>query len=257
MGGTRMDSLDITPEELVEAIKQYKEAHGGTAPAGAADGGAAPPDVPGKGTAAAEGGQAPDGVAPVPPAAEEPPAAEPKKDAADLPTLITAVEQLLAALKGGGNTDGGDGGGASCGTGQGGDSGRQADANTDGSGDMSKSLNADSADDLFRQRLGICRVGDKLGIEGLEGLSILDGKKAVIAKVLPDMRLDGKDTAYIDAAYDIAVGAAGRRKDVSYQRQQMASGTPPTGSMRNDGAGGGSMASAARQRMIDGEGGRE
>lgn len=256
MGGTRMDSLDITPEELVEAIKQYKEAHGGTAPAGAADGGAAPPDVPGKGTAAAEGGQAPDGVAPVPPVAEEPPSAEPKKDAADLPTLITAVEQLLAALKGGGNTDGGDGG-ASCGTGQGGDSGNQADANTDGSGDMSKSLNADSADDLFRQRLGICRVGDKLGIEGLEGLSILDGKKAVIAKVLPDMRLDGKDTAYIDAAYDIAVGAAGKRKDVSYQRQQMASGTPPTGSMRNDGAGGGSMASAARQRMIDGEGGRE
>lgn len=75
--------------------------------------------------------------------------------------------------------------------------------------------------------------------------------------MLPDMRLDGKDTAYVDAAYDIAVGAAGKRKDVSYQRQQMASGAPAPGT-RNDGAGtGGSMASEARKKMIDREGGRE
>ena len=126
----------------------------------------------------------------------------------------------------------------------------------DGSGDMSRSLNADSADDLFRQRLGICRVGDRLGLEGLEAMSIPDGKKAVIAKVLPDMRLDGKDTAYVDAAYDIAVEKACSRKDVDYQRQQMAVGTPP--GMRTDGVGGdGSMASRARQKMIEREGGSE
>ena len=91
---------------------------------------------------------------------------------------------------------------------------------------------------------------------GWESMSILDGKKAVISKVLPDMRLDGKDMAYVDAAYDIAVEKAGRRKDVNYQRQQMAGGTPP--SIRTDGVGGdGSMASQARQKMIEREGGSE
>lgn len=245
MEETRRDSLDITPEELVEAIKQYKGAHGGAAPAGAADGDAGAKDV-GGGVVAA-GGQEPPAAAPSPatPEGQEPPSE--KKDGDAIPQLVAAVEQLLAALKAGSegkvSADG-----AGCG---------QEGANTDGSGDMSKSLNADSADDLFRKRLSICRVGDKLGIEGLEELSILDGKKAVIAKVLPDMRLDGKDTAYVDAAYDIAVGAAGKRKDVSYQRQQMASGAPATGT-RNDSAGtGGSMASEARKKMIDREGGRE
>ncbi len=250
MEGSRTDSIDITPEELVEAISQYKASRGGAGPAAATDGGAGAKDT-GGGTATT-GGQEPPAAdippadtPPAAPAGQEPPAVE--KDGDAIPQLVAAVEQLLAALKAGSegkvSADG-----AGCG---------QEGANTDGSGDMSKSLNADSADDLFRKRLSICRVGDKLGIEGLEELSILDGKKAVIAKVLPDMRLDGKDTAYVDAAYDIAVGAAGKRKDVSYQRQQMASGAPAPGT-RNDGAGtGGSMASEARKKMIDREGGRE
>ena len=91
---------------------------------------------------------------------------------------------------------------------------------------------------------------------GLEAMTILDGKKAVIAKVLPDMHLDGRDTAYVDAAYDFAVSQAMKRKDVNYQRQQMSSGRPAS-TVRNDSMNGGSMAARARQNMLDREGGKE
>lgn len=126
--------------------------------------------------------------------------------------------------------------------------------NGDSSDDKSKSLNADSADEIFRQRLSICRIGDKLHLDGLESKSILDGKKAIIAKVLPTMRLDGKSRAYIDACYDLAVGEVNKRKDVNFQRQQMTANPPQH---RNDGVSNMSMASVARQRMLDREGGKE
>ncbi len=264
MANLNIDGFDMTPEQLVEAISQYRAAHEGTGGAAAAGDGAGTPKKP-ESAAAQE-------VPPAVPATEAPPAAEPeKKDADNLTPLISAVEQLLAVLKAkGGNVDGTGGAAAPVSAGEGAPAGAKQDGegagapagcgkedtNTDGSGDMSQSLNADSADDLFRQRLGICRIGDRLGIEGLESMSIPDGKKAVIAKVLPDMRLDGKDMAYVDAAYDIAVESACRRKDVNFQRQQMASGVPPA--MRTDGIGSdGSMASQARQKMIDREGGKE
>ena len=125
--------------------------------------------------------------------------------------------------------------------------------NTDSSGDKSKSLNADSADKIFRERLSICRIGDKLNIDGLERKSIIDGKKAIINKVYPDMRLDGKSNAYINAAYDLAINEAGKRKDVNYQRQQML-GTKPTYAMDSNTK---SMALLARERMIEREGGNE
>lgn len=120
--------------------------------------------------------------------------------------------------------------------------------NSDGSGDQSGSLNADSADEIFRQRLSICRVGDKLRMDGLENKSILDGKKAIIKKVLPDMRLDGKSTAYIDAMYDLAVNEVNKRKGTDYQRQQMAQNP----AKHADSSENVSMARAARERMIKG-----
>ena len=126
--------------------------------------------------------------------------------------------------------------------------------NKDGSDDRSKSLNADSADELFRQRLGICRIGDKLRMDGLENMAIPEAKKAVVKKVLPSMNLDGKSNAYIDAAYDLAVGEVTKRKDVDYQRRQMA-GTRHRMDGSRDNV---SMAVSARQRMIDREeGGNE
>lgn len=127
--------------------------------------------------------------------------------------------------------------------------------NTDGDENKDKSLNADSADRIVRQRLAICRVGDKLGMNGLENMSIMAAKKAVIKKVLPSMRLDGKGASYVEAAYDMAVDNVNKRKGVSYQRAQMASGEK-----RHDGAETGttSNAAAARKAMMERrEGGNE
>lgn len=268
MKGLYMDGFDMTPEQLVEALNQYKASCGSVKDADAAAGdGAGVTGVAGKKPTAVQ-------EAPAASVIEESLAAEPeKKDADDQTSLIAAVEQLLSVLKKkDGNTDSTEreravapvsaGEGVSVGTKQDGEGARESagcgkeDTNADGSGDMSQPLNVDSADDLFRQRLGICRIGDRLGIEGLEGMSILEGKRTVIAKVFPDMHLDGKDMAYVDAAYDIAVEKASKRKDVSYQCAQMASGVFPA--MRTDGLGSdGSMAFRARHNMIEREGGNE
>lgn len=107
--------------------------------------------------------------------------------------------------------------------------------------------NADSADTIVKERLAICRLGDQLHMDGLEDMSIRDGKKAIIKKIIPEMRLDGRDDAYINACFDIAISAAKRRKNTEYQRQQMMSG------LRMDGKEVGTAAERARQRMIDRE----
>ncbi len=111
--------------------------------------------------------------------------------------------------------------------------------------------NTDSADAIVKQRLAICRLGDQFNMDGLENLSIRDGKKAIITKIIPDMRLDGRDDAYIDACFDIAISAAKKRKNTEYQRMQMMSGA------RMDGKDAGTAAERARQRMIDREEGIE
>ncbi len=246
-GGTGMenrneDSIDMTPEELLEAVKNYralKDGDGGTGtPEDTGHDGKPeenpaaqePSDIP-----AGNAGELPEDPAPVDAGAEQD---------GDVDALISAVKELLTVLKEGqhgngqpptvDNADGSASGGSGC-----------QDCSKDGSEDMAGSMNHDSADELFRQRLSICRIGDRLNLDGLENKSILDGKKEIIKKVLPDMRLDGKGKAYIDAAYDIAVEKACGRKDVGYQRQQMTSGGNRADSREE------SMAAQARQRMID------
>ena len=127
----------------------------------------------------------------------------------------------------------------------------------DGAEDESKSLNMDGADidAVIRERLSVCRMGDKLNLDGLEAMPLMEAKKAVIGKVSPGMRLDGKSKAYINAAYDMAVSEAMKPKDVNYQRMQIVMG----GTMRADSAAPKSVTSAAeaRQRMIDREGGNQ
>ena len=122
----------------------------------------------------------------------------------------------------------------------------------DSSDDEGKTLNADSADRIVRQRLSICRTGDKIGMTGLENMSIKQAKKAIISKVLPSMRMDGKSNAYIDAMYDIAVNEANKRKGVDYQKMQMTANASPR---RNDSAE--SMAVSARKKMIERQGGND
>ena len=126
--------------------------------------------------------------------------------------------------------------------------------NSDGDEAGDKSINADSADQIIRQRLAICRVGDKLNLDGLEKMSILGAKKKIIKNVLPSMRLDGKGAAYIDAAYDIAVDNVSKRRGTAYQKAQMCNGNARRADSGNDG---GSAADARRAMIARREGGME
>lgn len=84
-----------------------------------------------------------------------------------------------------------------------------------------ESVNMDSIDAYISQKIELIRLGDKLHMDGLDTMKPMDAKKAIIKKVHPNIRLDGKDTAYINAMFDIAKESVGKRKDVDYQRQQM------------------------------------
>ena len=93
-------------------------------------------------------------------------------------------------------------------------------------GGVTLEIKTDAMDRIVRERLKLGRIGDSLNLDGLEDMKPLDAKKAVIKKVNPAMRLDGKSKTYIDAAFDAAVAqlnASGGGKDCNYQRRQMAS----------------------------------
>lgn len=157
----------------------------------------------------------------------------------DIDMLLAALEKLIAETKANADSQAEE------------ESMDEEEENKDSSEDESKSLNADSADKIVRQRLAICRIGDKLNMDGLENMSIKQAKRAIISKVLPAMRVDGKSESYIDAMYDLAVGEVKNRKSVSYQKKQMFNEQK----RRNDSTE--SMASSARKKMIDREGGNE
>lgn len=157
----------------------------------------------------------------------------------DIDMLLAALEKLIAETKANADSQAEE------------ESMDEEEENKDSSEDESKSLNADSADKIVRQRLAICRIGDKLNMDGLENMSIKQAKRAIISKVLPAMRVDGKSESYIDAMYDLAVGEVKNRKSVSYQKKQMVNEQK----RRNDSTE--SMASSARKKMIDREGGNE
>ena len=274
---SRADGGAMSPEELKKAIEAYKERKAGRAAAGseekpaADEAGAAVAEEPTT-EPATEEEKAADGEGCEEPASEEGSspadiaqmvkdrrdrrdAEEDPKDVEgamgviaqqdeDIDMLLACLEKMMAdaVVDSADNADGGA------------DAADQADSSDDKSG----SLNADSADEIFRQRLSICRIGDKLRMDGLENKSILEGKKAIIAKVLPAMRLDGKSRAYVDAAYDMAVNEVNKRNDVSFQKKQMAGNPAPAQATRTDGNPASKSAAAqARQRMIDREGGKQ
>lgn len=165
----------------------------------------------------------------------------------DIDMLLAAIEKLLAEKQNNSDSDTEE---------------ENMDEEDDGEGDSNseseskttntKNTNADSADKIIRQRLNICRVGDKLNLDGLENMSIKQAKKTIIAKVLPTMRVDGKSDAYIDAMYDLAVGEVKKSKNVAYQKQQMIAQAKRKRSDSNE-----SMALSARNRMIQRTGGNE
>ena len=119
--------------------------------------------------------------------------------------------------------------------------------NKDCSDDKSGSLNMDSVDRIVSRKLEVCRLGDALHMDGIENMTILDAKKAIIRKVKPTIRLDGKSDTYIEAMYDITKESIAGRKDTDYQRGQMFNADSRSAAPKS----GESAAAKARQRMIE------
>lgn len=122
--------------------------------------------------------------------------------------------------------------------------GETAEANADEGEHQEDPLNMDSIDAYVNQKIELIRLGDKLNMDGLDTMKPTEAKKAIIKKVHPNIRLDGKGSAYINAMFDIAKESIGKRKDVGYQRRQMFRGD----SAQNKAVDG---QNEARRRMIE------
>ena len=122
------------------------------------------------------------------------------------------------------------------------------DTSDDGNGQ----LNHDSLDAIVKKKVGqrieLCRLGDKLHLDGMDTLPVMQAKKKVIRTVLPGMRLDGKGDAYINAAFDIAKGKVNGRNTVNDQRRQVFNADSANAATRNANAK--NDPDAARTRMI-------
>lgn len=122
--------------------------------------------------------------------------------------------------------------------------GENAEANADEGEHQEDPLNMDSIDAYVNQKIELIRLGDKLNMDGLDTMKPTEAKKAIIKKVHPNIGLDGKGSAYINAMFDIAKESIGKRKDVGYQRRQMFRGD----SAQNKAVDG---QNEARRRMIE------
>ena len=223
-GGQDVDTGGLSAEQLADAIAQYKANHpegGGVADGSGAPGnGAGTPPAETKPTAAEQIQTVKDHRDNRDPNAD--PAQTIAQQDADIDALLGIIDALQAASDMGGNNDGA---GAP-----------PATTNTDGV----------DIDAMVRARLAVARVGDKLGIEGIEAMPIRDAKCAVIKHVNPKLNLDGRSDAYIDAAYDLAAEQANGGSSVAAQLQGM-------GKRNNDGKSDDAPtnAAAARERMMN------
>lgn len=79
----------------------------------------------------------------------------------------------------------------------------------------------DQIDAMVAEKLDVCRVAEKLNLDGVEEISTMEGKKKVIMAVNPKLNLDGKSETYVDAAYDIAKQSVKERKPVEKQYEHV------------------------------------
>lgn len=261
----RNDGTPMTPEDLAATIKAYKDrqaartpgAYGddpvpatGTAPAADA-GSAVSPAAP-----TAVGGEKNDGDDPVQMVKDRRDRRDSDGDPDDMDKAMGVIAQqdedictlldVIEGMKAKQDFDSAAGEGAPKADGED-TTAKDGDDNCTDGDDKGSAINADAADAIFRTRIELVRLGDKLHLDGIETMGVLDAQKAIIKAVNPTMRLDGKSPAYIKAAFDLAKDTMNARKDTNYQRAQMMNGT-----RRADGAGSKPAgAKAARQRMID------
>ena len=94
--------------------------------------------------------------------------------------------------------------------------------NADCGGRKSRMDEAD-IDRLVSQKLRMDKLGEMVGIHGLAHKSVAYGKRAIIKKVRPGVRLDGMSDTYVDACFDMARAVIKKqaKKDTAYQKRQM------------------------------------
>ena len=86
-----------------------------------------------------------------------------------------------------------------------------------------KRLNEDSVDRLVNMKIALGEIGDAIGLKGLARKPVKEAKLAIIRKVNPSLRMDGKSDTYINVAFQMARAEIKNRsrKDTGYQKRQM------------------------------------
>ena len=230
MSKFRKDSGPLTPEELEQAIAEYKARREGQpgSPAPNGDNGGAPglpPAAPGA-EKQDEGAETAEKIQMVKdrrdrrdaegyPADQEGTATTIAQMDEDIGTLLEVIEAMEAQK----DFDGADDPAGR------GDEGEDPEGRGDEDDPTKKpagGLNADGVDAIIRERVRLARLGDKLHLDGLDTMNIADAKRAIVRAVRPGMRLDGKGASYLNAAFDLAVDEIGQmQKNTNYQRGQM------------------------------------
>lgn len=135
----------------------------------------------------------------------------------------------------------------------------ESDCNTDEDDDVIPSadptdikpgevMNADSVDKIIRTRIKLGMIGKQVNLDGLENMSIMSAKKAIIKAVRPSMRLDGKSSAFVEAAFECACADIKKssQKGTEYQKKQMFNKDSAVSVEESK-----DSALSARQRMIE------
>lgn len=108
-------------------------------------------------------------------------------------------------------------------------------------------------DSIVAEKMDICLVGEKLGLN-LRSKSIVEGKKEIIAKVEPNMHLDGASDECITGMYAMAKAKVESMKSTDIQRTQMFNND---GKQPDDNKVKEQSAASARERMIKKMGGEQ
>lgn len=108
-------------------------------------------------------------------------------------------------------------------------------------------MNTDSVDKIIRTRIKLGMIGKQINLDGLENMSIMGAKKAIINAVRPSMRLDGKSAAFINAAFECACDDINKstRKGTDYQKKQMFNKDSRQAEAKDE-----TSSMSARERMI-------
>lgn len=113
----------------------------------------------------------------------------------------------------------------------------------DNSRALKQNLNLDSANRYVKAKIDVCRTADLLNMN-VDNMTVKAARKAIVKKMNPGVRLDGKSDSYISAMYDVAKSQAKKRRGTDYQRRQMFNGDGKNSVQRITGA------EKARNKMI-------